>query len=710
MITTGQIASWASTGGARAELPRLVRHLIQGTASTTRMVMPAGDSTSLPDFDGEVHSVAGNAWVPNGQSCWELSCESNPGGKADADYTKRTAAMASDELARRTFVVLTARKWPKKKQWSESKRKEGKWSDVRAYDADDLEHWLEQAPAVAVGFAEILGIAGPGVVSPSTYFSSWASQCMPQIAASALLAGREAQGDLLREKYTAVGPDSEAKPISIKADSVEEAVAFIAASLEQHDEAVRRAIVVTDTTGWRFVEANSEIRIAIAARPEIATAPPNRNGLAIIVPYASGDMSEQFEGFAGRLNDQKTNLDRPDHSVFEKALQEIGVEKNDARRLSELCGRSWSVFRRQHAVNPAIRRPAWLVHPSARALSTVCLIGAWSTGKEADKEVVARVTGRSHDEVEADLLELERLDDSPVLHIGSVWKAKSPLELLALFGDRITERDLDRFFDEAKSLLSLPDPQLDLPNAERWKAAIHGKPRPTSDFLLDAVCDTLIKLAVRGPMVAGLRAKHVGHRVDSVVRELLQNADARRWLSLSARLPALAEASPEVFLTAVETSLAAPEAPIRRLLTETEGAGVFGGRCWHAGLLWALEVLGWSPQWLTRVSLTLARLTETKIAGNWSNSPGRSLLGLYRSWLPHTAATLEQRIAALDVLIAREPKTAANLLEASPISGMTLLTMPHVRNGAMTMRGPDMASPSSDVMGCSSQPLTANYD
>src|SRR3546814_15954894 len=75
----------------------------------------------------------------------------------------------------------------------------------------------------------------------------------------------------------------------------------------------------------------------------------------------------------------------------EKAWGLMGVEGNYARRLGTLCGRSWSVFRRQHAVNPAIRRPAWLDHPASAALALLCLAGAWSSAHDADVEILERI-------------------------------------------------------------------------------------------------------------------------------------------------------------------------------------------------------------------------------------------------------------------------------------------------------------------------------
>ena len=52
------------------------------------------------------------------------------------------------------------------------------------------------------------------------------------------------------------------------------------------------------------------------------------------------------------------------------------------------------------------------------------------------------------------------------------------------------------------------------------------------------------------------------------------------------------------------------------------------------------------------------------IKGNWGNTPAGSLMALFRTWIPQTAATLEQRIAVLDTLCIRHPAVAFQLLDA----------------------------------------------
>lgn len=667
-ITASQIIDWTNSHAkeAQAELPRWVRKLCHLAGSAREIAFPSGDSTYRPGWDGKLFCEQGNAWVPPGASYWEIGCDLDVGSKARDDYNKRIEATDPDERASASFVFVTPRRWLKKDAWIALKRSAGEWADVRVLDADDLEQWLEQTPTIALQFAEFLGLLGPGVESLDRCWRRWSGQCTPSILRDALLTDRGAAS----EKLLALANDVTGKmvgPITLRADSVEEATAFATATFLGHPPLADRALVVTTVDGWRYVEANPQIRIAIAASDEIAAHVIPRDGLLSVVPHASGNI-------AGKELAQELLLERPNIYDFEKALVSMGMEESDARRCALTTGRSWSVLRRHRGSNPAIRHPDWLDLPQAGSLATVCLLGTWNEGKEADKQVVERIANQSYETIEADLRLLAQTDDAPVLRIGSVWKAKSPLELLDLFGGRITGNQLDRFFQIAAELLSKPDPQLELPESERYAAQIHGKVHLQSGLLFESLCDSLIKLAVRGPDIPALLNLNIEGRVARLVSDLLDDADGIRWLSLASYLPALAEAAPNKFIRAVENSLDHPDTPVARLIRETTDTG-FGGRCWHSGLLWALETLAWAPKWFARVTFILARLTHIPYNNRWANTPGSSLLGLFRVWLPQTAADLPARLKVLDELIKRAPEAAFDLLDA------------------MTKRGPQHASP-----------------
>lgn len=671
-VTASQILNWANTKAkeAQTDLPRLVRRLCYLVGSTRQIAFPAGDSTYTPGWDGTLFSEQGNAWVPVGASCWEMGCDRDINDKANTEYLKRTGQTDPTIRATTTFVFVSPRRWNGKAAWIASQKAKVEWADVRAYDADDLEQWLEQTPSVALQFAEELGLMGPEVESPERHWQLWASQCDPAITFEVFFTDRTATRDRLLELIRGhVSRRERIAPLTLSADSMEEAAAFVAAALLECPELADQTLVVTETDGWRFVEANPQLRIALAARTEVAGKPVLRKGLVLIVPHAIGDMTGESHG-------DELILEQPNIYDFEKALIAIGMEASDARRYALSNGRSWSVLRRRRANNPAIRHPLWLDKPQAQSLATLCLLGAWTRDKAADRRVVEQVAARGYEEIEADLGQLVQLDDAPILSIGAVWKAKSPLELLDLFGDRITRDQLDRFFQIARELLAAPDPQLELPDDQRYAAQVYGKVHPHSGRLFDSICDALIKLAVRGPEKPSLYALDIEGRVARLVRDLLDNADGTGWLSLASHLPALAEAAPEAFLSAVENSLRQPNAPVTQLITETSSSG-FGGRCWHAGLLWALETLAWAPKRLARVALILARLTQVPYNNNWGNTPGRSLLGLFRTWLPQTAADLQLRIAVLDLLIERNPEAAFNLFDALTERGSQIATPAH---------------------------------
>lgn len=89
-------------------------------------------------------------------------------------------------------------------------------------------------------------------------------------------------------------------------------------------------------------------------------------------------------------------------------------------------------------------------------------------------------------------------------------------------------------------------------------------------------------------------------------------------------------------------------------LLKPAGSGIFGGGCPRSGLLWALEGLAWKH--LGRVTAILAQLSRTVIDDNWMNKPIASLEAIYRSWMPQTAASLDERMRALEVLAKRFPE------------------------------------------------------
>lgn len=220
-ITATQIEQWADTRDAQGILPILIRRLISVTTTITALSMPGGDSVSSSGWDGIVQADKGNIWVPDGASFWEMGCSSDIITKARSDLRKRNQQISPQEAAKSRFVFVSPRRWPKKDSWLKEVRAENIWLDVYALDADDLETWLENTPAVALWFSELTGRTGAGIESISHFWERWRTQSQFPLTKETLLAGRE------EEKNTLNGFLSEKKEqIIIRADSQEEAIAF----------------------------------------------------------------------------------------------------------------------------------------------------------------------------------------------------------------------------------------------------------------------------------------------------------------------------------------------------------------------------------------------------------------------------------------------------------------------------------------------------
>jgi len=200
LLDASHLDRWADDPEAKELLPRLVRQLVYGlTDDLQRVDFPAGSSVPLGGWDGIVETLQGNDLVPVDISGWEVSTRKDIKRKADEDYKNRCEKPEGLDLADTTFVFVTPRRWGGKRKWERERRKEEKWRDVRALDAEDLVSWLERTLPVAAWFAAQLGLPIDSVQALGDYWSSFKDATEPALSAELLLAGREDQGKALSQ-------------------------------------------------------------------------------------------------------------------------------------------------------------------------------------------------------------------------------------------------------------------------------------------------------------------------------------------------------------------------------------------------------------------------------------------------------------------------------------------------------------------------------
>ena len=653
-IKARQIAEWAASEiDARTLLPVLLRKLVHSTGEDLRRVdFPGYDNAQRKGRDGFVDAGAATPWIPVGRSYWEFGTNEAPTAKANNDYAARLKSVDPDERVDSTFVFVTPRNWTSKAAWERRKSKTGAWKSVKAFDASDLEQWLEQSVPTQIWLAEQLALPVSGFETLDQAWNHWADgsepSLTPDIFAPAIAANKRTLMDWLDRPSD--------RPFVVAADSRLEALAFLACLFDEESPATSKKDLV-----------------AVFKSPE-----PLRRLVASSVPFIpivhSEDTERELAGAYRRLHcivfrhrnsiepnaDIELNLLRDDN--FRKALRVIGLDESNIDRLARESGYSPTILRRRLSKITAIRRPEWASDDSkARALVAMSLIGAWQSDLEADQRIVSGVAGRAIEEVESNVRLLLESNDSPVWSAGPYRGVASKIDSLFAVARAVNTTDLERFFKAAETVLSESDPALELPDEDRWAAPLYGKGRRYSEALRKGVCETLVLLSLHGNH---LFLKNQGINVEAMVatliRKLLTPLTSEKLLSHNRELPHYAEASPETFLTMLEEDLARNEPVVYSLMKPTRGDAYFTSPP-RTGLLWALECLAWNPRTLARVARILASLSRLEIDDNWANRPTESLKEILRSWVPQTAASLQQRLATLKLLVREFPNVAWTL-------------------------------------------------
>ena len=352
----------------------------------------------------------------------------------------------------------------------------------------------------------------------------------------------------------------------------------------------------------------------------------------------------------------------------------MGLSEAKARALVRSTARRLSIMRRRLVDDAGGPTPDWASSSTPHSIVALVLIGQWNGDDDGDKAIVAEVVGQPYEEIERDLTDLMTATESPLTKVGNQWRFTSHEEAWHVLAPRLTSSDVQRFEQAATSAFGAVSPEFELPAEERYMANVYGRVLPHSGTLREGMARSLALMGTQADRARN--AEGSSYVPARVVSTALEGAKGwQTWATLSGSLTELAEAAPEALLDAVERDLAADPSPFEDLFAQ-EGDGLFGGTP-HTGLLWALELLAWSPDHFARVAKCLARLAEIDPGGQVANRPAASLRSLFSPWIRFSEASDEHRLETLKML-----------LDAVPEEGWRLLVEAYPSNGGVTVRRP----------------------
>ncbi len=647
LVTATDIEQWANRRDVQGMLPRLLRRLIHATVPCIRRIgFPADEGVQMSGWDGILEVERGNEHVPDGVSAWELSSAKSIRQKADADYTKRSANPLGITRSESSFVFVTPRRWKQKTQWATNRNMEEAWRDVRALDADDLEEWLEAAPAVHTWLSVHLGKRPLGAIDGESYWCDWSGATNPEISPEFVLAGREDTLDNIRRWI-----DEPSRPLALRAESRAEATAVFLAATQSLDPTHRiavlaRVVVVHDSDSWnKLAAANQRLTLIQQFYNAEACGRALQSGHSVVVPLGRADGDSPNVVHIPRLPKEKAA----------KALITMGVAEQLASTYAEIARRSLTSLRRRLAHEPAVVQPTWARPKNARALLPGLFAGKWSDAVEGDREAIGVLAGNSYQHAKETFVRWSHEDDPPIRCVGSTWYLTSPADAWDLIGRHVTDDDLDQFERIALRVLGAPNPTLDLPFNKRWAANIIRARDQHSDLLRTGIATTLAIMGSRGDAIQVTGDVSLPRLAAHCVRRLLSTSDWKVWASLPLSL--IAEAAPREFLKACERAIHRGQPLLSSLFAQEDNDNVFSFAP-HVDLLFALETLAWCPDHMPRATLALAALAAADPGGRIGNRPQGSLDAVFLPWCPQTTASLDQRLRVLDMLREKTPEIA----------------------------------------------------
>lgn len=533
-VTATNIVKWTENSPRQAQeiLPLLVKRLIFASINPSIIRFPSGNSIVQSGWDGILKTDSGNAFIPIGDSAWELSTKKGVSTKSNADYSKRTDNPISINKKNSTFVFVTSRQWNKSNKWIAEKKSDGQWADIKVLTAEELEDWLELCPAVHLWFARLIGNRPDGAWDAEQAWNDWSLATKPQCTTNLVIAGRNRQSEELSQLLSS-NPDI----INVTSENKDEAYAFILATVKTYPWLLSRLLVVRDPKEWDLLVQNNHSLILVPTFEPLPTL-----GLAIeqghwvLLPSLA-----QFN------KDAQITLEKPNKDQRIKGLVDMGISAEEAENIVHDSKCKLHIIRRHNKLaRVGQQKPDWANPENAEPLIAVLLSGAWLSDNTNDCEKVSYLASMPYDKLEQILNKYLRTGDFPAERLGNKWQIVSCLDSWQFLHPFITGSILNRFGEVAVDVLSESDPRFELPPTERWLAAIHKKVTKFSTCLRDGLSKGLVLLGSFGDKdCTNIVTDLIQEQVSFWVRRILvDDMSEIRWGSLAPELPMLVKPHP----------------------------------------------------------------------------------------------------------------------------------------------------------------------
>lgn len=622
----------------RTQLPVLIRRLIHSTCEhLTKVEFPGNDDGERKGPDGVVENLSFNAWVPTGTSVWEFGVNQSVTTKANNDIEKSIKSNFKDEEIKDfSFVFVSPQRWLKKACWEKEQNSKKQWKKVIAFDASNLEEWIEQSLPTQVWFANLMGKATKGTSTIEMILKEWTETTDPHFPLSLF----DPYVTSFKETFEAFLNDNNNDCFVIGADSKDEALAFIAYLFSQPSFAhlSSQVLYFEDKDFLRKAILSDSKIIPVISDPRLATARVHTPGRAkVIVVVSSNEVNPEPDII----------LEPIPREHFSDCLEKLGFSQQEINQLSIRSGRSLTSLRRGLDTSNLLR-PSWLTDEVTRKLIPFALVGSWDRDNKAEVQFLTKLSNQTIEQLDNDFSELRFLEEPPVWTNQNLRGTISKTEPLLFLKGRISVETVDRFYELVSEIF------------KQNLNCTEGNPTPPTENVViseefkSELAWMIAFFSVNGAELFGKFYSFDGmSEAETLFKELLTPLTSERILKLSNQLPLFVEAAPDFFLRVFKDDLNSENSTLKELILSSTDIQFSPGFQLDR-LFESIHRLAWQKRYFSDAVMMLAEMAGLEEA--LIEPAVNRLKSILHPWMPQGSGSLQQRTLALKTLMKKHTR------------------------------------------------------
>ena len=637
------------------------------------------------------------------------------------NYIKRTKKASSDEI----FVFITSRRWTSntsKKDWARKKQEEEIFKQVIAFDADDLEAWLLLAPGTHVWVSRELGLHPDEVTLLEQRWEEISRSTTPKLPLELFTAGRDSKArnlfSLLRKS------NEQPRKIILRSKNKDDAIAFITATLEGKYKADFKSPKgkAYRTSSLKAGIQNMRANYAKTGKWEPWTAalgthkPDEEFPTPIKTPTYIIHSPQAWERFTEKPSERILipDFDEPDiDSAIKSGQQVIEILDSNASKIREAdvdlppikcaeaalilseiqekkvdCDRAtYLALLAQHSI-PALKReiqssrkekPRWSTStfPNRHELTLLMLAGKWTDGtKYRDLYILSKLANIPKKDLEKIIHNEIQNDDPAIYKEGHIFQFLSPKEAFLELSENISQDLRSEWVEIASEILLKSALPKGINNQQMTTAQEKSGQDAYSPELRKGIASSL---ALGGATADAIKSRCHGDNnasniteivemtkeiVKNILTQVVSDKDDHNWLEIADILPLLAEAAPDIFIEKLEDDFYTNNPPTVAQLFEvsSDSSDTTATSNKQHYLFFALEILSWEGEYLTRIIQILTRLCQYD-RDNAAHTPLKSISNILLNQSPWASSNLRDRLNAVETCRRLDPSIALKLLE-----------------------------------------------